>query len=314
MPMGKGDTALSVWFGDKERFADLFNGTLFQGEQIIESEKLELEKKEIKELISNKKGNLKNFERNRDIVMKWNDGINLVIFACENQENIHYSMPVRTMLYDGLSYTEQIRQLRKGNEFSNSDEFLSGMRKEDKLVPIFTLIFYYGDKVWDGSKDLYGLMEEPTNPKVKEVIKKYVPNYHINLLDVNQLQDISQYKTDLQVVFGMLKCRREKEKIKSYVQENEKYFQHMDIDTYNVLRVLLKAEKQLEKIKEKGKEEINMCEALQGIFDDGVEKGIEQGLSLAKQILRLWREGRSEEEIAVQCNISLQEVKEILES
>ena len=101
------------------------------------------------------------------------------------------------------------------------------------------------------------------------------------------------------------------------MQENADYFQHVDIDTYNVLRVLLKAEKQLEKIKEKGKEAINMCEALQGIFDDGVEQGIqwgkEQGISLAKQIFRLWRDGKSEEEIAEQCNIALQEVKEILE-
>ena len=136
---------------------------------MIESEKLELEKKEIKELIRDKEGKLNNIERNRDIVMKWKDGINLVIFACENQENIHYAMPVRTMLYDGLSYTEQIRQLRKDNEFSNSDEFLSGMRKEDKLIPIFTLIFYYGDKAWDGSEDIYGLLKEPSNPKVKEV-------------------------------------------------------------------------------------------------------------------------------------------------
>ena len=59
---------------------------------------------------------------------------------------------------------------------------------------------------------------------------------------------------------------------------------HVDIDTYNVLRILLKAEKQLENIKEKDKEEINMCQALQGIFDDGVEQGIEQGLALAKRI------------------------------
>ena len=55
-----------------------------------------------------------------------------------------------------------------------------------------------------------------------------------------------------------------------------------------------------------------MCQALQGIFDDGVEQGIEQGLALAKRILLLWREGRSEEEIADQCNVSLQDVKEIL--
>ena len=87
---------------------------------------------------------------------------------------------------------------------------------------------------------------------------------------------------------------------------------HVDIDTYNVLRILLKAEKQLENRKEKDKEEINMCQALQGIFDDGVEQGIEQGLALAKRISLLWREGRSEEEIADQCNVSLQDVKEIL--
>ena len=134
--MGKGDTSLSVWLGDKERFADLFNGAVFQGEQIVEAEKLETDKKEAKELISSKDGKLKNIERNRDIVMKWKDGVNLAILACENQERIHYAMPVRTMLYDGLSYAEQIRQLRRKNKMLDSDEFLSGMRKEDKLIPI----------------------------------------------------------------------------------------------------------------------------------------------------------------------------------
>lgn len=294
--MGKGDTSLSVWLGDKERFADLFNGAVFQGEQIVEAERLEPDKKEAKELISSKDGKLNNIERNRDIVMKWKDGVNLAILACENQEKIHYAMPIRTMLYDGLSYAEQIRQLRKKNKMSDSDEFLSGMRKEDKLIPIFTLIFYYGDKAWDGSKDIYGLLEEPTNPKVKEALIQFVPNYHINVLDINQLQDVSQYKTDLQVVFGMLKCRKEKEKIKKYVQENADYFHHVDIDTYNVLRVLLKAEKQLEKIKEKGKEEINMCEALQGIFDDGVEKGKEQGMNRINQLtIILAKQNRTED-------------------
>lgn len=115
-------------------------------------------------------------------------------------------MPVRMMLYDGLNYTEQIRQLDRNKKFKNSDEFLSGMKKDDKLLPIVTIVFYYGEK-----------------------------------------------------------------------------------------------------------EKIDMCEALQGIFDDGVELGMKQGISLAKQIFQMWKEGRSEEEIADQCNISLQKVKEFLE-
>ena len=276
--MGKGDTALSAWLGDKERFADLFNGTVFQGEQIVEAENLELEKNNTKELISEKAGHLKNIERNRDIVMKWNDGISLAILACENQENIHYAMPVRTMLYDGLSYAEQIRQLGKGRKLKNSSEFLSGMQKDDKLCPIATIVFYYGDQEWDGSTDLYGLLKESNDPKVGKILAKMIPNYHINLLDINKLGDISVYNTDLQVVLGMLQCRKDKKKVSSYIQENEEYFKNVDVDTYNVLRVLLKAEKQLEEIKQKDKEEIDMCEALQGIFDDGVERGIEQGV------------------------------------
>ena len=52
-----------------------------------------------------------------------------------------------------------------------------------------------------------------------------------------------------------------------------------------------------------------MCEALQGIFDDGVE----QGMLLAKQIFRLWNDGKSEKEIADKCGITVQDVKRILE-
>lgn len=315
--MGKGDTALTVWLGDKERFADLFNGSIFHGEQIVEAEKLEPEKSESKEIINNKEGQLKNIERNRDIVMKWEDGMNLVILACENQENIHYAMPVRTMLYDGLGYMEQIRQLRKSKKLKDSNEFLSGMTKEDKLYPIVTIVFYYGDKEWDGSKTLHGMLKESSNPKVRKMLKKLIPNYHINLLDINKLEDTSQYKTDLHIIFEMLKCKKDKKKIQSYIQENAEYFQHIDVDTYNVLRILLKAEKQLEEIKKMDKEEIDMCEALQGIFDDGVELGIKQGvvqgMSLAKQIFKLWREGIGEEEIAERCGVTVQDVKSILE-
>ena len=61
------------------------------------------------------------------------------------------------------------------------------------------------------------------------------------------------------------------------------------------------------------KEEIDMCEALQGIFDDGVELGIKQGILLTKQIIKLWKEGIREEEIAERCGLTVREVKEILE-
>lgn len=38
--MGKADTIVKQWLGDRERFADLFNGTLFGGEQVVKPEEL----------------------------------------------------------------------------------------------------------------------------------------------------------------------------------------------------------------------------------------------------------------------------------
>lgn len=114
-----------------------------------------------------------------------------------------------------------------------------------------------------------------------------VPNYHINLLDINSLEDTSLYKTDLQVVFGMLKYKKDRKKIEKYMQENSEFFRHVDIDTYNVLRVLLKAEKQMESLK--GQEEVDMCEALQEIFDDGKEEG--ETIGRLGVLLELVKEG-----------------------
>ena len=39
--MGKSNIAVKQWLRDKQRFADLFNGTVFQGQQIVLPEDLE---------------------------------------------------------------------------------------------------------------------------------------------------------------------------------------------------------------------------------------------------------------------------------
>ena len=54
--MGKSDTVLSTWLGDERRFADLYNGSVFQGRQMVKAENLKSEKENFKELIQNKDG------------------------------------------------------------------------------------------------------------------------------------------------------------------------------------------------------------------------------------------------------------------
>ena len=106
--MAKDDVALKVWLSNKERFADLFNGTIFEGQQVIKANELEEKKSESVTIVKNKKENMKDKDvhRYRDITMRWRGKYNLMILACENQGRINYGMPVRVMVYDGLSYTD----------------------------------------------------------------------------------------------------------------------------------------------------------------------------------------------------------------
>ena len=84
----------------------------------------------------------------------------------ESQDKIHYAMPQKVMLYDGMDYEEQIRNLWKQRmecqkqarrigkplEHLTAAEYLSRFRKNDRLIPIISLVFYYGSDPWDGTR------------------------------------------------------------------------------------------------------------------------------------------------------------------
>ena len=84
----------------------------------------------------------------------------------------------------------------------SSEEFLSGFRKEDKLMPVVTLVIYFGDKSWDGAKSVHDMfcVED-------EQILKYVPDYKINLIEPIKVSDneYEKFKTDLGSVLQFIK-------------------------------------------------------------------------------------------------------------
>lgn len=160
-------------------------------------------------------------QRYRDVVMRWKKEVKFVILACENQENIHYAMPVRTMLYDSLSYVEQMKEMWKEQDKKGlmREEFLSRFRKEDGLYPVITIVFYYGEKEWDGSKNLHDMVNKNLPTLFWKKIKPYISNYRINLVDAKKVDDFKKFQSDLQVIFGMLQCKNEKRKIDGICNE-----------------------------------------------------------------------------------------------
>ena len=73
MFMGKSNIAVKQWLRDKQRFADLFNGTVFQGVQIVLPEDLEEIDSESSIIVTDKESKEKGIEKYRDIVMRWKE-------------------------------------------------------------------------------------------------------------------------------------------------------------------------------------------------------------------------------------------------
>ena len=323
--MGKSDVILKQWLKNKERFADLFNAVVFDGEQVIKPEELEElnsesgivitsaidengteekndrngkrnaeeennrdEKHNTEDEINRSGGQRKNKvyhrteQRYRDLVMRWKGEAELAVLALENQGKIHYAMPVRGMLYDALAYTDQMRLL--WNQLSedekkhvDTNEFFSRFRKQDSLCPVITIVFYYGEEKWDGATDLYELFGVKDKQLI-HILQKYVSNYRMNLIEVNGEEDVTKFKSDLQIMFSMLKYRKDKRKLIEYTKEHKDSLDKLDYESLQAMAVLLKTPQLLAKMSEEKGAEGNMCQALEEYYQDGVQEGIEKGI------------------------------------
>lgn len=318
--MGIGNTVVKQWLKRKERFADLFNGQIFDGRQVICAEDLEPVDSEADILLTDKSGKKRELQRYRDIVMQWKKGPLLVVLACENQAKIHYAMPVRSMLYDGLSYIEQMRQIWETHKDEKlnmtSDEFLSKFLKGDKIYPVITLVLYYGTEKWDASTELYEMFPKELP---LETLESYVPNYRINFVEAGNINKLEKFHTDLQQIFGMLQYRNSKTELISYMQKNGSYFRNVDEETYEVIREFLHSERILKKeVGRKKEEKIDMCQALEELYADGIEKGKQLGIQagsnqkLMELVAKKLNKGKSVEEIADALEESVEVIEEII--
>ena len=107
-----------------------------------------------------------------------------VILRVEGQTMAGCGMPVRMLMYDAIAYARQVKALSKRNRrekrLRRGAEFLSGIKKEDRLIPVLSLVFYYGeDQDWDGALSLHDMLEFPEELKAYQ---KYFSDYRINLV------------------------------------------------------------------------------------------------------------------------------------
>lgn len=278
--MAEKDVGMKNYLKCKLRFADLINGTIYNGKQIVKEDDLSEQPNEYGLILEDKKGKKQVVQRYRDIVMKAKTGEYYIVFPVENQMNVHYAMPVRMMLYDALAYAEQVKELERKHEKNGEKlkgaEFLSGMKKEDKLIPIVPIVVYYGSVEWDASQDIHSMLELDDSLQNEE-LKKYVPNYKINLLNVGNVECPENYKSGLQQLFGMLKCKSDKTAMRNYIHKHKEKLSSVDAETFRLLGNLLGNAEEFEKYQKEENGGIDMCRAFDEIYKEEQEKGRIQG-------------------------------------
>lgn len=227
-------------------------------------------------------------------------GNKYAIVGVENQNKVHYAMPFRCMEYEVAEYIRQLKVIKMNFQKKNKtgEEFLSGMSKEKKLDPVVVIMFYHGTGEYEGSKDLHGILDLDGE---NEIYKEFINNYRMNLVT---LQDIKEenFRTGLKQLIGVMKRSEDKEAVREYIEENAEEFSHLDEETFDVMSVMVN-QKDLVKYKESCKTEegeIDMCRAIEGIREEGIELGIERGRiegesKLGLLISRLFADGRLED-------------------
>lgn len=285
--MGEQDIRLSEYLGDKERFSDIFNGVLFSGEQVIDKHYLEPADSEVRTV--NKRGTVK---RLRDKAMYYKKICRMLVMVLENQNSIDYGMVIRNMLDESMEYDRQRRMYmkkhKKDRDSHNSDEYVSGMNKGDLLNPVITLVVYHGSKEWDAPKNLYDMLDlGDFTEREKSLLKKYINDYHIYVFDYHDYDNFEIFQTDLKQVFTFLKYAKDKKKLRGIIEENREEWYNIENETCELIAELTNSYKLMEYL-QNGKESerggLDMGNAIDEIYNDGVEWGLDKGRNEGKMI------------------------------
>ena len=179
------DQEINAFFKDRHHFSCLLNTFLYQGQDIIKPEELTVVDPKIQAYT-------------RDVLMLWNGRYGYYYLGIENQLLENYPMPYRILNYDCLIYKDQIKNLEKQHikkkDLKNSEEFLSGIKASDKLIPCITIVIYYGTRPWQTNFSMKDMFD------VKDVA--HLNEYKMNLPEVHN--DTHQYKdNELNLVFSI---------------------------------------------------------------------------------------------------------------
>ena len=237
------DSTCKKLFRDDGCFADICNYAFFQGKQIIKPEELVSRENDVSTLIG-KEALPMETKRYRDIVRKASINGEYMIIGVEHQSTLDKNMIIRILNYDAQLY---INQVESGKE----------------VRPVGSFVFYTGDKEWTYPKSLKESLKVP--PEMEEYINDWkLPVLELKKMDPQILKS-KRLKEVVEISQSMLEGDYEKLRTNRTIS----------VENYKMASILTHTDIKEEDLPEG--DEINMCKAMDQLFQRFENQGIEKG-------------------------------------
>ncbi len=251
--MSKKDAVTKDYMGNSAIFADAFNFLIYDGQPVINSKQLRAMDTAELVLPYGKDGARTSVQRYRDelkYLTAMEDGnAAYMVLGIETQSEPHYAMPVRDMLYDAMQYARQVKEAASSHreeakkqrsmagpgeigekkssesrESLDSGEFLGGFYRNDRLLPVITLVILFSPDPWDGPMSIYEMLAD-----VDERFLPFVQDYRINLITPAALDEesINRFRTSLREVMLYIKYSRDKDQLRNILETHPRFLERV---------------------------------------------------------------------------------------
>ena len=182
-------------------FADISNVNLYDGEQVIQPEDLELLPQEM----HYKGSEGKPAKVMADVRMRWRkNGSVIAMIQIENQSEINNIMPIRDLGYIFNNYNEQIKEHQRENERNGKRFYARELGEDERLQPVITFVLYYGKEEWKRPLSILDMLD--LDETEKKELEPFLLNHKIHLISLSRLdeKEVEKYKSDFWHVIKFL--------------------------------------------------------------------------------------------------------------
>ena len=155
------------------------------------------------------------------------------------------------------------------NHGNDKAEFLSGFHRDDKVLPVITLVVYWGADDWDAPVTLREMYPEG----VDESILKYATDYKMNLISPAKMTDrqLDVFRSDLKAVLKFIKHSKDKTELANLVNNNQDY-KSLDRLAAQTISVCSGQNFNFPV----GEERIDVCKAIDDMITDARNEGVNE--------------------------------------